>query len=184
MGLDRRRRQWPFHRRVDSDVAADRLLGTRQRRHARRIDGRFHCEVGGRRIEGLDRSSDVGARAHALNFDTLDRDIVLAEIDGAGRSIDRRLAILGANMSSGCLELNLVTVREAVAAHLDGRQRKLRVDLFRSILVSQLRPRDRKRRDKVVERFVGRVRVRGWTRKVVAPLLIDDVVDSNVFDRA
>ena len=182
--VDRRRRQWPFRRRVDGDVAADGFFDPGQRRDARRIDGRFHREVGDRRIERLDRSCDLGARSHALHFDTLDRDIVLAEIDLAGRSIDRRLAILDANMSSGCLELNLVTVREVVAAHLNRRQRKLRVDLFRSILVSHLRPSDRERRDEVVERLVGCVRIRWWTRKVVASLLIDDVVDVDVFDRA
>ena len=87
-------------------------------------------------------------------------------------------------MSFRCLELNLVAIREVVAVHLDGGQWKLGVDLFRPILVPHLRTGDRERRHEEVEWLMRRVRIRRWTRKVVAALLIDDVVNVDVFEGA
>ena len=87
-------------------------------------------------------------------------------------------------MSPGRVELDLVPIRDVAAFDLYGRERQLGVDLLGSILVSDLRTGDGERRHEVVERLVRCVWIRRRARKVVAALLVDDVVDVDVLEGA
>ena len=99
-------------------------------------------------------------------------------------SIDRGLTVLDLHLSSTGVEANLVAIGQIVSGDLNRRQRQLRVDLLRPILVSHVGLVDRQRRDEIVERLVGCVRIGRGTRKVVATLLVDEIVDVDVFDSA
>src|SRR5262245_7556675 len=108
----------------------------------------------------------------------------MAQIRTSQHSIDRRRLVAEGDSPSGRSELNVLTGGEFVAAHGDGVDRHLRVDVLCPVLVAHASPGDRKRRDEKVEWLPRSIRTCRRMRKVVPTLFVDEVVDVDVFECA